>query len=99
RERGCGLGPLLQALGEPQPPPQLGPLLCNLSQLPEGRRGLLDRSRYGSGVMTWGCGGVSPLSRCDRPSFRRRSVQRLLPFTQYKDSTVHRRGIVGALRD
>uniref|UniRef100_A0A8C8B089 HGH1 homolog n=1 Tax=Otus sunia TaxID=257818 RepID=A0A8C8B089_9STRI len=73
RERGSGLTPLLQALGEPRPPPQLGPLLCNLSQLPEGRRGLLDRSRC--------------------------SVQRLLPFTQYKDSTVHRRGIVGALRN
>ncbi|CAM9131962.1 unnamed protein product [Bubo scandiacus] len=73
RERGSGLTPLLQALGEPRPPPQLGPLLCNLSQLPEGRRGLLDRSRC--------------------------SVQRLLPFTQYKDSTVHRRGVVGALRN
>ncbi|NXF41671.1 HGH1 protein, partial [Nyctibius bracteatus] len=58
---------------EPRPPPQLGPLLCNLSQLPEGRRGLLDRSRC--------------------------SVQRLLPFTQYEDSVVHRRGIVGALRN
>ncbi|NXS70759.1 HGH1 protein, partial [Pandion haliaetus] len=55
------------------PPPQLGPLLCNLSQLPEGRRGLLDRSRC--------------------------SVQRLLPFTQYQDSVVHRRGVVGALRN
>ncbi|XP_074681451.1 protein HGH1 homolog [Strix aluco] len=73
RDRGSGLTPLLQALGEPRPPPQLGPLLCNLSQLPEGRRGLLDRSRC--------------------------SVQRLLPFTQYKDSTVHRRGVVGALRN
>ncbi|XP_065686263.1 protein HGH1 homolog [Patagioenas fasciata] len=73
RERGPGLGPLLDALGEPRPPAQLGPLLCNLSQLPEGRRGLLDRSR--------------------------RSVQRLLPFTQYGDSAVHRRGIVGALRN
>ncbi|NXS63629.1 HGH1 protein, partial [Brachypteracias leptosomus] len=73
QERGSGLAPLLQALGEPRPPPQLGPLLCNLSQLPEGRRGLLDRSR--------------------------RSVQRLLPFTQYKESVVHRRGIVGALRN
>ncbi|NXF89968.1 HGH1 protein, partial [Eubucco bourcierii] len=72
-ERGTGLDPLLQALGEPQPPPQLGPLLCNLSQLPEGRRGLLDRSRC--------------------------SVQRLLPFTQYRDSVIHRRGIVGALRN
>ncbi|NXP82216.1 HGH1 protein, partial [Ramphastos sulfuratus] len=73
RERDTGLDPLLQALGEPQPPPQLGPLLCNLSQLPEGRRGLLDRSRC--------------------------SVQRLLPFTQYRDSVIHRRGIVGALRN
>ncbi|XP_068017128.1 protein HGH1 homolog [Melanerpes formicivorus] len=73
RERGAGLDPLLRALGEPQPPPQLGPLLCNLSQLPEGRRGLLDRSRC--------------------------SVQRLLPFTQYRDSVIHRRGIVGALRN
>ncbi|KAM6143047.1 protein HGH1 homolog [Phoenicopterus ruber ruber] len=73
RERGPGLAPLLQALGEPRPPAQLGPLLCNLSQLPEGRRGLLDRSRC--------------------------SVQRLLPFTQYKDSAVHRRGVVGALRN
>lgn len=45
RERGPGLDPLLRALAEPQPPPQLGPLLCNLSQLPEGRRLLLDRSR------------------------------------------------------
>ncbi|KAM9278851.1 protein HGH1 homolog [Cariama cristata] len=73
REGGPGLAPLLQALGGPQPPAQLGPLLCNLSQLPEGRRGLLDRSQC--------------------------SVQRLLPFTQYKDSVVHRRGIVGALRN
>ncbi|XP_055656077.1 protein HGH1 homolog [Falco biarmicus] len=73
RERGLGLAPLLQPLGEPRPPAQLGPLLCNLSRLPEGRRGLLDRSR--------------------------RSVQRLLPFTQYKDSVIHRRGIVGALRN
>ncbi|XP_054674468.1 protein HGH1 homolog [Grus americana] len=73
RERGPGLEPLLQALGEPRPPSQLGPLLCNLSQLPEGRRGLLDRSRC--------------------------SVQQLLPFTQYRDSAVHRRGIVGVLRN
>ncbi|NWU70600.1 HGH1 protein, partial [Pterocles burchelli] len=68
-----GLAALLQALGEPRPPAQLGPLLCNLSQLPQGRRGLLDRSRC--------------------------SVQRLLPFTQDKDSVVRRRGIVGALRN
>ncbi|NXY82196.1 HGH1 protein, partial [Alcedo cyanopectus] len=73
QEAGNGLAPLLQPLGQPRPPPQLGPLLCNLSQLPEGRRELLDHSRC--------------------------SVQRLLPFTQYRDSVVHRRGIVGALRN
>ncbi|XP_075271450.1 protein HGH1 homolog [Opisthocomus hoazin] len=73
RELGPGLTPLLRILSEPQPPAQLGPLLCNLSQLPEGRRGLLDRSRC--------------------------SVQRLLPFTQCKDSVVQRRGVVGALRN
>ncbi|KAI6075523.1 Protein HGH1-like protein [Aix galericulata] len=73
RESGRGLQPLLGALGEPRPPPELGPLLCNLSQVPEGRRALLDRSRC--------------------------SVQRLLPFTQYRDSVGHRRGIVGALRN
>ncbi|NXK81762.1 HGH1 protein, partial [Amazona guildingii] len=64
---------LLQELARPRPPPELGPLLCNLSQVPEGRRRLLDRSRC--------------------------AVQRLLPFTQYRDSTEHRRGIVGALRN
>ncbi|XP_035426061.2 protein HGH1 homolog [Cygnus atratus] len=73
RERGCGLEPLLRPLGEPRPPAELGPLLCNLSQVPEGRRALLDRSRC--------------------------SVQRLLPFTRYRDSAGHRRGIVGALRN
>ncbi|NXL69057.1 HGH1 protein, partial [Chordeiles acutipennis] len=73
QERGLGMEPLLQALNQPRPPPQLGPLLCNLSQLPEGRRALLDRSRC--------------------------SVQRLLPFTQHKDSVEHRRGVVGALRN
>ncbi|NXT18596.1 HGH1 protein, partial [Syrrhaptes paradoxus] len=73
QEHGPGLAALLRALGEPRPPAQLGPLLCNLSQLPEGRRGLLDRSRC--------------------------SVQRLLPFTQDRDSVVRRRGIVGALRN
>ncbi|XP_065520255.1 protein HGH1 homolog [Lathamus discolor] len=71
------LGPrwdaLLRALAQPRPPPELGPLLCNLSQVPEGRRRLLDRSRC--------------------------AVQRLLPFTQYRDSVEHRRGIVGALRN
>lgn len=75
REGGPGLEPLLQALGQPRPPSQLGPLLCNLSQLPEGRRGLLDRSRYGTAVPgAWegGCmvgGGVcvSP-ARCDGSS-------------------------------
>ncbi|NXX77914.1 HGH1 protein, partial [Urocolius indicus] len=73
REHGPGMETLLRELSRPRPPPQLGPLLCNLSQLPEGRRELLDRSRC--------------------------SVQRLLPFTQYKDSVAHRRGIVGALRN
>lgn len=48
-ESGRGLEPLLGALGEPRPPPELGPLLCNLSQVPEGRRVLLDRSRCGGG--------------------------------------------------
>ncbi|XP_062426733.1 protein HGH1 homolog [Rhea pennata] len=72
RRRGAGLAPLLEALRGP-PPPGLGPLLCNLSQVPEGRRELLDRSR--------------------------RSVQRLLPFTQYRDSAAQRRGVVGALRN
>lgn len=57
REGGPGLEPLLQALGQPRPPSQLGPLLCNLSQLPEGRRGLLDRSRYGTAVPGAGEGG------------------------------------------
>ncbi|KAM9386753.1 protein HGH1 homolog [Phaethornis superciliosus] len=73
RERGAGLGPLLQALRQPRPPPQLGPLLCNLTQLPQGRRELLDPSRC------W--------------------VRDLLPFTRYRDSVGHRRGIVGALRN
>ncbi|XP_033920550.1 protein HGH1 homolog [Melopsittacus undulatus] len=36
---------LLRALVQPRPPPELGPLLCNLSQVPEGRSRLLDRSR------------------------------------------------------
>ncbi|XP_069738191.1 protein HGH1 homolog isoform X2 [Phaenicophaeus curvirostris] len=44
-ESGPGLASLLEALGEPRPPPELGSLLCNLSQVPEGRRGILDRSR------------------------------------------------------
>ncbi|XP_068789713.1 protein HGH1 homolog [Struthio camelus] len=74
RQAGSGLAALLEALRGPgPPPPPLGPLLCNLSQVAEGRRGLLDRSRC--------------------------SIQRLLPFTQYKDSVVLRRGIVGALRN
>ncbi|NWH73125.1 HGH1 protein, partial [Piaya cayana] len=44
-ESGPGLASLLEALGEPRPPPELGSLLCNLSQVREGRRGILDRSR------------------------------------------------------
>ncbi|PKK16928.1 HGH1 homolog [Columba livia] len=43
------------------------------------------------------CARRGVTARCARP--RRRSVQRLLPFTQYGDSAVHRRGIVGALRN
>uniref|UniRef100_A0A672TJE3 HGH1 homolog n=1 Tax=Strigops habroptila TaxID=2489341 RepID=A0A672TJE3_STRHB len=106
RERGAAravlraLGPrwdaLLQALARPRPPPELGPLLCNLSQVPEGRRGLLDRSRYGPGRGR-APGGRAP-AHSDRPA-RRCSVQRLLPFTQYRDSAELRRGIVGALRN
>ncbi|NWV41496.1 HGH1 protein, partial [Grantiella picta] len=36
---------LLRALNAARPPAELGALLCNLSQAPEGRRALLDRSR------------------------------------------------------
>ncbi|NWW82828.1 HGH1 protein, partial [Climacteris rufus] len=36
---------LLRALRAARPPAELGALLCNLSQAPEGRRALLDRSR------------------------------------------------------
>ncbi|NWI69082.1 HGH1 protein, partial [Todus mexicanus] len=68
-----GMEALLQALGQPRPPPHLGPLLCNLTQLAEARRQLLDRSR--------------------------RSVQRLLPLVQCRDSVAQRRGVVGALRN
>ncbi|XP_032659428.1 protein HGH1 homolog isoform X2 [Chelonoidis abingdonii] len=51
----------------------LGPLLSNLTQLPETREFLLDRSRC--------------------------VVQRLLPYTQYKASTVRRGGVIGTLRN
>ncbi|XP_053913718.1 uncharacterized protein LOC128851137 isoform X2 [Cuculus canorus] len=72
-ENGSGLESLLGALREPRPPPELGSLLCNLSQIPEGRRGILDRSR--------------------------RSVQRLLPHTQFPAVLELRRGLIGALRN
>uniref|UniRef100_A0A8B9I4L5 HGH1 homolog n=1 Tax=Anser brachyrhynchus TaxID=132585 RepID=A0A8B9I4L5_9AVES len=61
RERGCGLEPLLRPLGEPRPPAELGPLLCNLSQVPEGRRALLDRSRCV--LFPLSCWGVELLAR------------------------------------
>ncbi|XP_066031047.1 protein HGH1 homolog [Chamaea fasciata] len=44
RALGAGAEPLLRALGAPRPPAELGALLCNLSQAPQGRRILLDRS-------------------------------------------------------
>ncbi|XP_031981502.1 protein HGH1 homolog isoform X3 [Corvus moneduloides] len=45
RALGPGAEPLLRALSGARPPAELGALLCNLSQAPEGRRVLLDRSR------------------------------------------------------
>ncbi|NWW03281.1 HGH1 protein, partial [Oreocharis arfaki] len=45
RALGPGAEPLLRALSAARPPAELGALLCNLSQAPEGRRALLDRSR------------------------------------------------------
>ncbi|KAJ8386838.1 hypothetical protein AAFF_G00166330 [Aldrovandia affinis] len=51
----------------------LGPLLSNLTQLPEARQFILDKERC--------------------------VVQRLLPYTQYGDSTVRRGGVVGTLRN
>ncbi|XP_062348556.1 protein HGH1 homolog isoform X2 [Cinclus cinclus] len=41
---GPGTDPLLRALSSARPPAELGALLCNLSQAPEGRRALLERS-------------------------------------------------------
>ncbi|NXR27481.1 HGH1 protein, partial [Cinclus mexicanus] len=41
---GPGAEPLLRALSSARPPAELGALLCNLSQAPEGRRALLERS-------------------------------------------------------
>ncbi|NXY66427.1 HGH1 protein, partial [Callaeas wilsoni] len=43
RALGPGAEPLLRALSAARPPAELGALLCNLSQAPEGRRALLDR--------------------------------------------------------
>ncbi|XP_032908609.1 protein HGH1 homolog isoform X2 [Catharus ustulatus] len=44
RALGPGAEPLLRALSAARPPAELGALLCNLSQAPEGRRALLERS-------------------------------------------------------
>ncbi|NWR00188.1 HGH1 protein, partial [Paradoxornis webbianus] len=44
RALGPGAEPLLRALSGAGPPAELGALLCNLSQAPEGRQILLDRS-------------------------------------------------------
>ncbi|NXU37526.1 HGH1 protein, partial [Drymodes brunneopygia] len=44
RALGPGAEPLLRALSAARPPEELGALLCNLSQAPEGRRLLLERS-------------------------------------------------------
>ncbi|XP_067871935.1 protein HGH1 homolog [Heterodontus francisci] len=51
----------------------LGPLLSNLTQLPETRQFILDKDRC--------------------------VIQRLLPYTQYEDSSVRRGGVVGTLRN
>ncbi|XP_037089609.1 protein HGH1 homolog [Pollicipes pollicipes] len=51
----------------------LGPLLSNLTQLPEARRYMLSRDRV--------------------------LFQRLLPFTEYKESLVRRGGVVGAIKN
>lgn len=51
----------------------LGPLLSNLTQLPETRQFILDKERC--------------------------VIQRLLPYTQYEESTVRRGGVVGTLRN
>ncbi|NWW42095.1 HGH1 protein, partial [Panurus biarmicus] len=46
RALGPGAEPLLRALRAARPPAELGALLCNLSQVPEGRQTLLDRSGW-----------------------------------------------------
>lgn len=51
----------------------LGPLLSNLTQLPEARHFILDKERC--------------------------VIQRLLPYTQYEQSTTRRGGVVGTLRN
>ncbi|XP_048059609.1 protein HGH1 homolog [Megalobrama amblycephala] len=51
----------------------LGPLLSNLTQLPEARHFILDKDRC--------------------------VIQRLLPYTQYEQSTTRRGGVVGTLRN
>ncbi|RXN15426.1 HGH1-like protein [Labeo rohita] len=51
----------------------LGPLLSNLTQLPEARHFILDKDRC--------------------------VIQRLLPYTQYEESTTRRGGVVGTLRN
>ncbi|XP_051527622.1 protein HGH1 homolog [Myxocyprinus asiaticus] len=51
----------------------LGPLLSNLTQLPETRHFILDKERC--------------------------VIQRLLPYTQYEESTTRRGGVVGTLRN
>ncbi|NXI11223.1 HGH1 protein, partial [Irena cyanogastra] len=44
RALGPGAEPLLRALSAARPPAELGALLCNLSQAPEGQRALLEPS-------------------------------------------------------
>ncbi|XP_077050981.1 protein HGH1 homolog [Siphateles boraxobius] len=51
----------------------LGPLLSNLTQLPEARLFILDKDRC--------------------------VIQRLLPYTQYEESSTRRGGVVGTLRN
>ncbi|XP_067282134.1 protein HGH1 homolog [Pseudorasbora parva] len=51
----------------------LGPLLSNLTQLPEARNFILDKDRC--------------------------VVQRILPYTQYEESSIRRGGVVGTLRN
>lgn len=59
RENRAGVEALLRALEGPRPPPpELAALLCNLSGLPEGRRALLERSRYVGGTGMGGDAGL-----------------------------------------